>query len=155
MNGAQDFIQSYAVLHRGDKFDEIFACVSADHRGTENFIFTGYCEHFDKPMGIAVGYGAVKVINAVGRQLIGNVFRGGFFFRQPDRGDFWIRESDTRYDSVISLKGFKRREECIDCGIPCLMCSYVCKLIGARNIADAVNVGEVSAHELVVFNRAT
>ena len=52
-------------------------------------------------MGVAVGYGAVKVIDAVGRQLVGNVFCGSVFFRQPDRGDFWIGESGIWFFSLM------------------------------------------------------
>ena len=70
VDGAEDLVQADAVLHRGDDSAMRSPACSPDDGDAEDPVAAGHGQHLHDAVRLAVGDGAVEVVDAVGRDLV-------------------------------------------------------------------------------------
>ena len=86
VDGAEDLVEAEAVLHRGDVFDQDVAGVFADDRGAQDRVPCPLAVMtLTKPCALAIGDGAVEVVDAIDRDLVRDVFSFASVSDSPTR----------------------------------------------------------------------
>ena len=121
----------------------------ADDRDTENAVAARLGEHLHEAVRRAVGDRAVEIVDAVLRDLVGDVLLLRLLLVEADARDFGIDERAPRNDAVVGLELLERAEQRIDRGEPRLVRRHVRELERARHVAAGPDVRDAGAQVLV------
>ena len=78
MDRSQYLIQPQPMLHGQNEFRNDVTSMCSDNGNAKNLIFAGNSQDFDKAMRFAIGDGAVKIVEAIGRDFVGYILHLSF-----------------------------------------------------------------------------
>ena len=154
MNGAEYFVQSKAVFHRGDVFDQQIARVFPGDGAAEYFVAAWRRDDFHQAVRFAVGDGTIQVVDAVGVHLVGNFPFLRFRLVDTDTRDFRVGEGAPRHHRIIDLEFLEAAEQRIHRAKPRHVRGGMRELVGAGDIAAGENIGVDGFQILVDFHHA-
>ena len=128
------------MLHGQNIFRQHIGRMRPDDRDTQNLVFAGHRQHLHKTVGLTVGQGTVKFIQAIARHLIRHALGRGFLFVQADTGHFRVDESGRRNGAVIHLERFEVTKQRIHRRKPRLVRCRVGELVRPSHIACSKNI---------------
>ena len=114
-------------------------CMGADDCHSQDAIFAGRHQDLHETLRAAVRDRAVEILDAVLRDLKGDLLRARLLFTQANPGDFRIDERGPRHDRIIRLELLESAEQAIDRCVPGLMRGGMGELIRSRDIARREN----------------
>ena len=144
MDGAEDLVEAEAVLHRRDIFGQHVAGVLADDGGAQNLVAADRRNHLHEAMCLAVGDGAVEIIQAVNKHLVRDALFLRFLLVDADPRHFRLGEGSPGDHRVIDLEFLELSEQRVHCRVPGHM---------RRRVRELVRPGDVAAGKDVRVNR--
>ena len=82
-----------------------------DYRHTQDTILARHGQHLDQSVSLAVGDGAIQIIDAEGRHLVVDTLLPGLGFVEADTRHFGIGEGRPGDHRVIRLEAFEQPEQ--------------------------------------------
>ena len=154
MDGAENLVESDAMAHGGDVLGDQVARMFAGDGDAEDFVLAGDRQHLDQAVRFRIRDGAVQVVDAVGRDFVGNLLFLRLDLVQSDVGDFRFGERGPGNDGVVGAEFLQAAEQRIDRRIPGLVRCRVGELVRPRHIAAGIDVWINRLQEFVGFDRA-
>ena len=105
-------------------------------------------------MRLALGNGAVQVVDAVDRDLVGNFFLLRFQLVQAHPCHLGLGERRPGNHAVVGLELLERVKQRIHRRIPRLVRCHMGELVGPSHIASGIDVGEIGLQKGVHLDRA-
>ncbi len=75
VDGGEDFVQAELVFHGEDELGNQIAGVGTDNSDAEDAIAARWREYFDEAARVAVGDGAIQILNVITSDFVGDVAR--------------------------------------------------------------------------------
>jgi hypothetical protein len=135
VDGAEDLVQADAVLHRQHVFGDQVAGMLADEGDAEDAVLARRGQHLDEAVRLAVGNGAVEVVEVVAADLVGDALLLRLLLVQADARHFGLDEGGPGDHRVVGLELLEGVEQRIDRRIPGLVRGGVGELEGAGDVA--------------------
>jgi len=88
VNGAENLVEPKTMTHRQHILGNQITGVFTDDRHPEDPILAGHGQHLDEAMRLAVGNGAVEIIDAIAGDFVSDALLPGIAFIEADTGDF-------------------------------------------------------------------
>src|SRR5690606_19242506 len=131
VDGPENAVQAQPVFHGGAELGQKVTRVFADDDRAEDAVTPGNGQDLDEAVGAAVGNGAVEIVDAIARDLVGDAPLARFGLAQPDAGDFGVGEGGPGDHAVIGPEPAEHAEKRVDGGEPGLVRGRVGELVGA------------------------